>query len=150
MEYLLTLVKILTCQKQMRKLNLSELADDITCCYGNKMEIQTGHDKAISTRMAVQHWKRLYWKAGGSQSLDAYRIWPKSQLTYQPALVVALLPERGHDLHRPLLTNVSVPASDLQAVPPQRRQRATLSIFITSCSVLQYLVPTRVGTLLQT
>lgn len=65
MEYLLTLVKILTCQKQMRKLNLSELADDITCCYGNKMEIQTGHDKTISTRMAVQQLEEVVLEGRG-------------------------------------------------------------------------------------
>lgn len=64
MEYLLTLMKILTCQKQMRKQNLSELADDITCSYGHKLKIQTGHYKTISTRIAVEHWKRLSGKAG--------------------------------------------------------------------------------------
>lgn len=66
MEYSLTFVKILTCQEQMTKLNLSELADDITCSYGHKLEIQTGHYKNISAGRVVQHWKGLSGKAGES------------------------------------------------------------------------------------
>lgn len=43
MEYLLTSVKILTCQKHEK--TESELADGVTCSYGHKLEIQTGHYK---------------------------------------------------------------------------------------------------------
>lgn len=66
MEYLLTLVKILTYQKQMRKLSVSDLADDITFSYGHKLDIQTGDYKNVSTERVVQHWKGLSGKAGES------------------------------------------------------------------------------------
>lgn len=144
MEYLLTLVnKIMTCQKQMRKLNLSELVDDTACSYGHKLEIQTGHYKNISTGRAVQHWKRLSGKAGESQSLDAYRTWPKSQLTYQSALVSLMLPERGWS-QWPSQASFnqcfcdSVLASDLQAVLQQSQQCCfEHDTFIASCSLVQ-------------